>query len=339
MPSLLNTLRAWLIHAPRAQRVDLHGKQILVTGTAPGSIGFETARILASWGAQVTVTTRSHTEAVAEQLRQRLQTQPDSGTITAHPLDLADTQSVDRFVSWYSAHAGKRLDVLINNAGIHLDLLSQWKQPTRSADGHEIHWRTNTLGTLHLTHGLLPLLLRTGEQTGDARIVNVVSELHKKGRNDALFAPLQPYNSWVAYGTSKLALVHATFELQRRYAASHLLQAYCLHPGAVFTNIADKGLSGNPLLERIRKACAPIERFFLLTPEEGAQTTVHCATAADAVGGQYYRACKPAAPSAQALKAEVSERLWERLMVEPDERRDIELPKHCVAVAAGELVK
>ena len=75
-------------------------------------------------------------------------------------------------------------------------------------------------------------------------------------------------------GLQHVALVHATFELQRRYGDSHHLRAACLHPGAVYTNIADQGLRGNPRLERLRKALAPVEAWFLLTPEEGAQTSV-----------------------------------------------------------------
>src|SRR3546814_7606327 len=78
---------------------------------------------------------------------------------------------------------------------------------------------------MQLTNALLPLLLRSAAQTCDARIVNVVSMLHTRGRNEFLFTPITPYNSWVAYGTSKLALVHATFELQRHHAAAGL-QAY-----------------------------------------------------------------------------------------------------------------
>ncbi|MDB5986996.1 MAG: family NAD(P)-dependent oxidoreductase, partial [Nevskia sp.] len=198
----------------------------------------------------------------------------------------------------------------VNNAGIHLDLLSQWQQPRLTPDGHELHWRTNYLGTMHLTLRLLPLLRATGRSGGDARIVNVVSQLHSKGSNAGLFESLQPYNSWVAYGNSKLALVHASFELQRRHASTDRLQAYCLHPGAVFTNIADKGLSGNPLLERLRKTFAPVEAFFLLTPEEGAQTQVYCASAAELSGGHYYRACAIAKPSADSGNAGVSSRLF-----------------------------
>ena len=38
--------------------------------------------------------------------------------------------------------------------------------------------------------------------------MNVVSKLHARGRNEGLDGHLTPYDSWAAYGTSKLALVH-----------------------------------------------------------------------------------------------------------------------------------
>ncbi len=56
--------------------------------------------------------------------------------------------------------------------------------PSRSCvDGHEVHWRTNYLGTAQLTRLLLGALLAAGE----ARVVNVVSKLHDRGRNECLF--------------------------------------------------------------------------------------------------------------------------------------------------------
>lgn len=303
-------VRELIVRAPHAARVDLSGKRMIVTGTAPGSIGFETARILAGWGADVVVTTRNDSQRVAGLLGERIAQVPQHGRVTGHTLDLCDARSVETFVRWYAQTQGERLDVLINNAGIHLDLLSQWTAPKLSADGHEIHWRTNFLGTMHLTLRLLPALQQAGRAQGDARVVNVVSQLHAKGSNTGLFETQQPYNSWTAYGNSKLALVHASLELQRRHAQTDRVQAYCLHPGAVFTNIADKGLAGNPRLEALRRACAPVEAFFLLTPEEGAQTTVHCASHPEATGGHYYRNCAVARPSPDSADSTVSERLW-----------------------------
>jgi NAD(P)-dependent dehydrogenase (short-subunit alcohol dehydrogenase family) len=306
---LSRRLRALFAAAPCAEPVDLRGRNIIVTGASPGSIGFETARILADWGASITVTTRSNPQALRDALLARMAgTHPQ---VTAQALDLCRADSVARFVDWYRATQGMRLDALINNAGVHLDLLSQWKEPQLSADGFEIHWRTNYLGTSHLTHLLLPLLREAAQQSGEARAVNVVSMLHRKGSNAGLFEGPRPYNSWVAYGLSKLALVHATFEMQRRFAGSSKVQAYCLHPGAVFTNIAGKGLAGNRMIEAVRNALAPVEGFFLLTPEEGAQTQIHCATHPGLAGGLYYDQCRPKAASAEAEDARVAARLFD----------------------------
>jgi NAD(P)-dependent dehydrogenase (short-subunit alcohol dehydrogenase family) len=52
----------------RATAVDLTGRTVLVTGATPGSLGFETARALAAWGARVVVTTRSRTDEAAKAL-------------------------------------------------------------------------------------------------------------------------------------------------------------------------------------------------------------------------------------------------------------------------------
>ncbi len=284
----------------RARPVDLSGRTIVVTGASAGSLGFATARALADWGANVVVTTRSDTASVLRAL---------SGvrrSVAGHPLDLTDVASVDSFADWF-ARTADRLDVLINNAGVHLDLRSKWPEPRHTADGHEIHWRTNYLGPAHLTHRLLPHLLATAEQSGEARVVNVVSKLHARGRNAYLFAPIDPYDSWTAYGTSKLALIHSAAELARRYPA---LRAYALHPGSVFSHIADRGLEERPVLSTVRRAFAPIERRLLLSPDQGAQTTLHCATAPDLPSG-YYRACAPAACSRDAQDRAVATRLWD----------------------------
>src|SRR3954471_445443 len=224
-----------VVRAPRATLADLTGKVVIVTGTTPGSLGAETARQLRDWGADVVTTTRSG---------------------GSHPLDLTDGDSVRRFVTWYG-ETHDRLDVLVNNAGVHLDLMSEWKQPHRSADGYELHWRTNYLGTMQLTHLLLPLLLRTAERTGEARVVNVVSKLHLRGRNAHLFSDPPTYSSWDAYGRSKLALVHATHELQDHYRAAGI-RAYALHPGSVYTGIASKGLEGHRVVGAVRRALGPV---------------------------------------------------------------------------------
>lgn len=306
---LYRFVRSRFVTTVLAERVDVRGKTMIVTGASPGSLGFETALTLASWGASVVVTTRSNTDFATQSLRAELE-DGSEGSIDGHPMDLADYRSVERFVRWYQATHGDRLDVLVNNAGIHLDLLSRWKEPRLSEDGFEIQWHVNYLGTAQLTHLLLPLLKKAGEVTRDARVVNVVSQLHTKGSNDQLFRPTEPYDSWKAYGRSKLALIHMTFELQRRFAESHHVQAYCLHPGSVFTNVAARGLSGSGIVEAVRNALSPVEAFFLKTPNEGAQTQICCATHSGLVGGLYYQDCQPSDPSDDAHDGATSARLW-----------------------------
>ncbi len=160
-----------------------------------------------------------------------------SDRIEAHRLDLADRASVADFAAWYQETSGGRLDVLINNAGILRDVLWRWRKPRLSADGFEIHWRTNYLGTFHLTRLLLPMLRESGRKSGDARVINVSSHQHDKGRNDRLFQDSGRYDSWTAYGQSKLALIQHSFELQRRYRADCNLRSVALHPGSVYSNM------------------------------------------------------------------------------------------------------
>jgi NAD(P)-dependent dehydrogenase (short-subunit alcohol dehydrogenase family) len=139
--------------------------------------------------------------------------------------------------------------------------------------------------------------------------VNVVSKLHARGTNAAMFDGLDRYDSWAAYGTSKLALVHHAAELHRRHGEVGL-RAMSLHPGSVFTHIADRGLESAPVLGRLRALAAPLERRVLLTPEQGAQTTLHCATDPGVRHG-YFTRCAPAEPSTEALDVVASQRLWE----------------------------
>lgn len=305
---MLNTIRRFFVNSNYAGRQDLAGRYFIVTGAAPGSLGFATAAILLEWGANVTITRRSASQQVAADLISQYPQAKDR--IKAFDLDLASAESVASFIQAYIKNIG-HLDVLINNAGIHLDLLSQWKSPKLSDDGYEIQWRTNYLGTFQLTQGLLPLLEKSAVEKRDARIVNVVSMLHSKGLNADLFATTRPYNSWNAYGQSKLALIHMTQYLQTHFAASGL-QAYCLHPGAVYTNVASKGLAGNPKIEAVRNSLSALEKFFMFQPKEGAQTQIMCATQPQLKGGLYYRNCHPATASAETGQPDVAEKLWQQ---------------------------
>jgi len=263
----------------------------VVTGVGTGSLGEAIAASLRELGFRVLTSTR---------------TSPT--TSDTHAMELTSRDSVASFARWVQ-DSTDRLDLLVNNAGVHLDLRSAWHEP-HLVDGMEVHWRTNYLGAAQLTRLLLPVLLATAEEYGDARVVNVVSKLHARGRNDGLDGHLTPYDSWSAYGTSKLALVHEAHEIERRYG-DRGLHGYSVHPGSVATNIADRGLETVPLLAKLRKLAGPLERRVLKTPHDAASTVVFCATSARAEPGGYHRSSTPSTPSEDAQDEEAGRILWD----------------------------
>ena len=311
--NLRQLIRKPFVTTHYAQVTDLTAKHAIVTGCGLGSLGFETAKTLARWGAVVIVTTRSNTAAIAQALKEELAQENISARIDGHELDLSDAGSVSRFSQWYQQNYGQRLDILINNAGIHLDLMSKWKEPKLTSDGYEMQWRTNYLGSAQLTHNLLPLLQDTGNNYGEARIVNVGSQLYSRGNNIALFDPDTAYNSWKFYGLSKLALIHFAYELDRRFAEKDNLKSYCLHPGSAsgtYTNVANKGFEGSPIIAFLRKLGAPIEKLFMSTVEEGVQTQIYCATSTDAQSGHYYQNCRIRETTDDTQDEKAAGRLW-----------------------------
>jgi NAD(P)-dependent dehydrogenase (short-subunit alcohol dehydrogenase family) len=174
-------------------------------------------------------------------------------------------------------------------------------------------WRTNYLGTVHLTQNLLPLLLATGREYGDSRVVNVVSQLHNRGSNVLLCDADRRYESWQAYGLSKLALMHYTTELHRRHRQADNLQSFSVHPGGrsgTYTNVADKGLEGHALIGLLRRVTAPLERVMMASPTEGAQTQIYCATSANALSGHYYVNCQVARCTPDCQDGNTAARLW-----------------------------
>lgn len=136
---------------------------IVVTGGNRG-IGFEICRQLASRGAEVILTARK-TEAGREAI-EKLTTQ--KLTARFHPLDVTSSESGTGLRDFLDGAFG-RLDVLINNAGIISD---------DEASGLEVElstvratFETNTLGPLHLSQTLVPLLRKSRA----GRIVNMSS--------------------------------------------------------------------------------------------------------------------------------------------------------------------
>ena len=239
----------------------------VVTGVGAGSLGEAIAPALRELGFRVLTSTRTC-----------------ATTADTHAMELT-SRDVGRGVRAVGAARAPTGSTCWSTTPASTSTCARPGTSRTSSTACEVHWRTNYLGTAQLTRLLIPLLLATAEAHGEARVVNVVSKLHARGRNDGLDGHLTPYDSWTAYGTSKLALVHEAREIERRYG-DRGLHGYSVHPGSVHTKIADRGLETAPLLGpapqagRARWSGAPSRR-----PTDGARTTVFCATSAQARAG------------------------------------------------------
>jgi NAD(P)-dependent dehydrogenase (short-subunit alcohol dehydrogenase family) len=267
---------------------DLGGRTFLVTGANTG-IGRATAVALARRGGRVHLACRSEEKA-----------RPALDVIAEHaadaeflPLDLADLSSVRTSAEQFLAR-DEPLHVLVNNAGVA-------GQRGRTADGFELAFGVNHLGHFLLT----TLLLDRLQESGPARIVNLSSDSHFQAKGidyDALRRPTRGVTGMSEYAVSKLANVLFTQELARRLDSTGVT-AYALHPGVIASDIW-------------RRVPFPFDRLmkiFMKSTEEGAQTSLYCATAPELadVSGRYYDSCRERPASAVATPALAAE-LWSR---------------------------
>lgn len=286
---------------------DLTGKVALVTGGYSG-LGLETARALASAGAEVVVPAR-------DAARARATVQGQSG-IELETLELTDPASIDALAERFLA-SGRPLHLLINNAGVMATPLS------RDARGYEHQFSTNHLGHFQLTARLWPAL----RKAAGARVVQLTSRGHARAGVD--FDDLQferrEYDPGVAYGQSKTANALFALELDARGHADGV-RAFSVHPGGIVTNL---GRHTAPELMKafgmIDEAGQPIidPASDRKTPMQGAATTIWCAVSAqlNGQGGVYCEDCDIAPAVAAdafqgpgvrpwAMDLEAAKRLW-----------------------------
>jgi NAD(P)-dependent dehydrogenase (short-subunit alcohol dehydrogenase family) len=267
--------------------MDAKGKIAIVTGANTG-IGRVTAIELAKSGARVYLACRSEerTRPVLDEITQA------GGQAEYLPLDLASLASVrtaaERFLAKESV-----LDILVNNAGLG-------GARGRTEDGFELGFGTNHLGHYLFTRLLVPAL----ERAPEARIVNVASEGHYRAPGidfEAVRKPTATRTAFPEYCVSKLANVLFTKELARRLPAS--VHTYSLHPGAVASDV----------WREVPWGLRHLVKLFMLTNEEGAKTTLWCATS-DAVRdetGLYYERCKEKTPSRLSRDEGLARKLWD----------------------------
>jgi dehydrogenase/reductase SDR family protein 13 len=270
---------------------DQQGRTVVITGANTG-IGRVTAEVLAAAGARVVLACRSRERT--EGVLAAIAAIPGAPAPVFVPLDLSSLADVRRAADALR-EACPRIDVLVNNAG-----LAGARGQTR--DGFELAFGTNHLGHFLLTHLLRPAL----EAAPAPRVVNVASEAHYRSKGiplDGVQQPTRTRTGFAEYADSKLANVLFTAELHRRWKASPILAA-SLHPGVVATEVW-RQLPG-PL--------AWVAKRFMITAEEGARTTLHCATHAEVAEhpGAYWDQCRVRKASRIARSEDAAAALWDR---------------------------
>jgi NAD(P)-dependent dehydrogenase (short-subunit alcohol dehydrogenase family) len=197
-------------------------KTVVITGANSG-IGFQAARLFANAGDRLVLLCRpgQKTDRAMELIRDE-SNNPDISLIE---VDLSEPESIEAAVDQIQAKT-QVIDVLVNNAGL------QKKHFSTDSRGVEMSLAVNFRAPFILAEGLKDLLA----QSHDARIVNVVSELYKKGKFPIqAYTQAKGYNAGKAYANSKRASVLMSQEMARRYAANKI-GVFCLHPGVLATD-------------------------------------------------------------------------------------------------------
>jgi 3-oxoacyl-[acyl-carrier protein] reductase len=228
--------------------VTLEGKICLITGATRG-IGWATAELFARHGASLILNARSGD--LLEQRRQSIHER--FGTpVWILAADASDPAAVQAcYAEVFKRH--KKLDVLVNNAGIMQDAL----MGMISADLIGNVLRTNVTGSLLHLQGAARLMMRAGSGS----IVNLTSIIGRFGKDGQ-----------AVYASSKAAVIGMTL------SASKELAPKGIRVNAVAPGLIDTDMTRQLPEDRRREALASIKMGRVGQPEEVAQVILFLAS-------------------------------------------------------------
>ena len=239
----------------------------------------ETVRAFRSAGANVIVPTRNMAKAKAN-----LAEIPE---VQLAAMDLLDPATIDAFAEKFLSKK-VALHILVNDAGVMAAPLA------RDARGYESQFAANHLGHFQLTCRLWPALVRAQ----GARVVALTSYAHRRAGVDFHDPNFQhrEYDPWIAYGQSKTANSLFAVALDS-IGKSRGVRAFAVHPGGIVTDlIRHMSRAEIESSKVIDEAGKPIidPKNNKKTPEQGAATSVWCATSPqlEGMGGVYCADCE-----------------------------------------------
>ena len=208
---------------PRRNTEPFRDKLVVITGATAG-IGYYTARKYAAMGAHLIMVNRNPEKS--EQVRREIA--EEFGSPTEYVIaDLALLTDIQR-VGQYLLSLEKPIDVLIHNAGVHLE--SRKETP----EGLDVNFVVHYLCPLIITRMLMPKYQR--DRTG--RIIFVSSEAYRFAVWGLNLEDLQwkrrRYSGIKAYGAGKLAQIQSMHILARELSPYNVT-INAMHPGMVRT--------------------------------------------------------------------------------------------------------
>ncbi len=272
----------------------MKGKTVLITG-ADGDIGRNTTKGIAEKGAQIIMACIDLEQA--KPVLDKIVKETNNNNIELMQLDLSSQSNIrnfaENFISKYPV-----LDVLINNAGIFS--LKRFE----TEDGLERTIGINYFGPFLLTHLLLPII----QKSKQGRIINISSDSYKQAKFDLddLQSKIK-YKGMGAYPSSKLALILFAQELAEKLKTTNIT-VNAVHPGHVSTGIWN--MWENP--KWYESLALKILNMFLISPKEGAQTSIHLATSDEVqnITGKYFSKKKSVQVNSKYNTLEIQKKLW-----------------------------
>lgn len=255
--------------------LDFREKRIIITGGA-GGIGRETARALASIGAEVTLAVRD--TAAGNVAATEITAATSNPHVKVAHLDLADRSSIASFATAWKGP----LNALILNAAV-----MALPELTLASEGWEAHFAVNHLGHFALAQGLHGALAAGATPEYASRIVSVSSSAHFSSPVifDDLHFRYRRYQPWLAYGQSKTANILFAVEATRRWSADGIY-ANAHTPGYIRTRLQRHLPADFP---------EPQEPARRKSVEQGAANSCLLVTSplVEKVGGLYLADCVP----------------------------------------------
>ena len=221
---------------------------VLLTGANCG-IGLECAKALCAAGSKCDLTITVRDDQKGKDTVELLRSINPECLVTYYVMDLADHDSIRKFVDAFLA-SGKQLNVLINNAGLG-SFQNKARKTVPGSPNMELTMAVNCIGPFLLTSLLLDLLQRSAQTHGDgnpSRVVNVTSGLSARPTqfyiDDIMLEKPGNYKDGMqAYACSKIGMNLWTKELASRVDGS-IVTINALCPGFIPDTSLGRDVSG-----------------------------------------------------------------------------------------------